>query len=131
MIRANCFEKEWIENLRKQKGTGGINPPLLEKMIHALYLLQNLKAQSLDFVFKGGTSLVLLLENAKRFSVDIDIIANKPYDDPATRSEIEDLLDRIVRDSKFQSWKLDEARRYREGLRSLQMTPLTISDSPV
>ncbi len=116
MISPICFEKEWIEDLRKQKGLGRLNPPLLEKMIHALYLLQNLKKQGLDFVFKGGTSLVLLLENANRFSVDIDIIADKPYDNPSTRSEIEDLLDRIVEDSNFQSWKLDDARSYQEGV---------------
>ena len=116
MIRPNCFEKEWVEDLRKQKGSGKINPSLLEKMIHALYLLQNLKTQGLDFVFKGGTSLVLLLENANRFSVDIDIIANKPYGNPTTQSEIEGLLDRIVRDTNFQSWKLDDARSYQEGV---------------
>lgn len=116
MIRPICFEKEWIEDLRKQKGSGRINPPLVEKMIHALYLLQNLKKQGLDFVFKGGTSLVLLLENANRFSIDVDIIANKQYDNPSTRSEIEDLLNRIVNDSNFQSWTLDEARSYQEGV---------------
>ncbi len=116
MIRPICFEKEWIEDLRKQKGSGRINPPLVEKMIHALYLLQNLKKQGLDFVFKGGTSLVLLLKNANRFSIDVDIIANKQYDNPSTRSEIEDLLNRIVNDSNFQSWTLDEARSYQEGV---------------
>jgi hypothetical protein len=72
MINPACFEKEWIENFRKQKEFSRINPPVLEKMIHALYLLQNLKKQGLNFVFKGGTSLILLLENARRFSVDID-----------------------------------------------------------
>lgn len=116
MIRPICFEKEWIEDLRKEKGSGRINPPLLEKMIHALYLLQNLKRQGLDFVFKGGTSLVLLLENANRFSVDIDIIVNKPYDNPSTRSEIEDLLNRIVEGSLFQAWKVDGARSYQKGV---------------
>lgn len=116
MIRPACFEKDWIENLRKQKGSGKINPPLLEKMIHALYLLQNLKKQELDFVFKGGTSLVLLLENANRFSVDIDIIANKPYEDPSTQREIEDVLTNVVEATHFQSWKMDEARSYQKGV---------------
>ncbi len=116
MISPICFEKEWIEDLRKQKGSGKISPQLLEKMIHALYLVQNLKKHGLDFVFKGGTSLVLLLENANRFSVDVDIIANKQYHDPSTRTEIEDLLNRIVNDSNFKSWKLDEARSYQEGI---------------
>ena len=116
MINPACFEKEWIENFRKQKEFSRINPPVLEKMIHALYLLQNLKKQGLDFVFKGGTSLILLLENANRFSVDIDIVLNKKYESDSTRKKIESVLSEIVDGSDFQSWTLDERRSYRKGV---------------
>lgn len=116
MINPACFEKEWIENFRKQKEFSRINPPVLEKMIHALYLLQNLKKQGLDFVFKGGTSLILLLENANRFSVDIDIVLNKKYENDSTRKEIESILSEIVDGSNFQAWTLDDRRSYREGV---------------
>ncbi len=116
MINPACFEKEWIENFRKQREFSRINPPVLEKMIHALYLLQNLKKQGLDFVFKGGTSLILLLENANRFSVDIDIVLDKKYENDSTRKEIEGVLSEIVGNSNFQSWTLDERRSYRGGV---------------
>jgi hypothetical protein len=116
MINPACFEKKWIDNFRKQKEFSRINPPVLEKMIHALYLLQNLKKQGLDFVFKGGTSLILLLENANRFSVDIDIVLNKKYENNSTRKEIESVLSEIIANSNFQSWTLDERRSYREGV---------------
>jgi hypothetical protein len=116
MINPACFEKEWIENFRKQRQFSRINPPVLEKMIHALYLLQNLKREGLDFVFKGGTSLILLLENANRFSVDIDIVLNKKYEKDSTRKEIESVLSEIVDGSNFQAWTLDERRSYREGV---------------
>lgn len=116
MINPVCFEKEWIDNFRKQREFSRINPPVLEKMIHALYLLQNLKKQGLDFVFKGGTSLILLLENANRFSVDIDIVLNKKYENGSTRREIEGVLSKIVGNSNFQTWTLDERRSYREGV---------------
>lgn len=116
MINPACFEKEWIESFRRQKEFSRINPPVLEKMIHALYLLQNLKKQGLDFVFKGGTSLILLLENANRFSVDIDIVISKKYENDSTRKEIESVLSEIVADSNFQSWTLDERRSYRAGV---------------
>ena len=116
MIKPICFEKEWIENFRKQSEFGRINPPVLEKMIHALYLVQNLRKQGLDFVFKGGTSLILLLENANRFSVDIDIVLNKKYESDSTRKEIESVLSEIVGNSNFQAWTLDERRSYREGI---------------
>ena len=74
MIKAHCFQKEWIDGFRAQKDYQKINPPLVEKMIHALSLLQHIKKQELPFIFKGGTSLLLLLKNARRFSVDIDIL---------------------------------------------------------
>lgn len=43
-------------------------------MIFALHLVEQLQVNGLPFVFKGGTCLVLLLNEANRFSIDIDII---------------------------------------------------------
>jgi len=40
-------------------------------MVHAFSLLEHLKITNLDFVFKGGTPLVLLLEEVYRFSINI------------------------------------------------------------
>lgn len=50
---------------------------LVEKVIRALLLLEGLAKQKLDFVFKGGTALMLILESSKRLSIDIDIIIEK------------------------------------------------------
>lgn len=116
MIDPICFEKEWIEAFKKQKEYEKINPPVLEKMIHALYLLQNLKKLGFDFVFKGGTSLILLLENANRFSVDVDIVVDKDYGIEGTRDEVERILDKVVENSSFIKWTLDERRSYKEGI---------------
>ena len=79
-------------------------------MIYALSLLQHLCIGQLPFVFKGGTSLLLLLENANRFSVDVDIITQ------ASRQEVEQALDRIAKTSLFTTWKLDERRSYQPGI---------------
>jgi hypothetical protein len=38
--------------------------------------LENLYISGLDFIFKGGTCLLLLLGKPKRFSIDIDIVLN-------------------------------------------------------
>jgi Nucleotidyl transferase AbiEii toxin, Type IV TA system len=110
MIQQACFEKQWIEDFKRQSAYRRINPPLLEKMIHALSLLQHLSKQSLRFVFKGGTSLVLLLDRPNRFSVDIDIMTT------ASRAEIEAALDGVVANSHFKSWTLDEVRSYKPGI---------------
>src|ERR1700722_14823207 len=110
MIKPHCFQKEWIDGFRQHDHFRKINPPLLEKMIHALSLLQYLQKHELDFIFKGGTSLILLLENANRFSVDIDILTEE------TKASIESKLDEIIVDSHFTGWKLDEPRSYQPGV---------------
>ena len=74
MISEKCFTVEWLESFKKQKEHKLIQTNILEKMIYALHLLEQLKNNGLEFVFKGGTSLVLLLDEENRFSVDIDII---------------------------------------------------------
>lgn len=51
-----------------------LQPPLLEKVYRALLLLESLSGSGLDFVFKGGTAVMLLLDRPQRFSIDIDIV---------------------------------------------------------
>ena len=84
----------------------------MEGMIHALYLLDQLKLTGLDFIFKGGTSLVLLMEKPLRFSVDIDIIVRPDF----RREELENYLSTIVSNSEFIRMELDERRSYKEGI---------------
>jgi predicted nucleotidyltransferase component of viral defense system len=110
MIKLHCFQKEWINSFREKSDYRKINPPLLEKMIHALSLLQYLQKHELSFIFKGGTSLLLLLKNPNRFSVDIDILTEE------SKEAIEGILDRIIADSHFTAWKLDEQRSYKTGV---------------
>lgn len=110
MIKAHCFTKEWINGFKQEKHLRRINPPVLEKMIQALSLLQQLKAQGLEFIFKGGTSLVLLLSKSRRFSVDIDIITTQ------SRDEVEAILDKVVANSHFKRWELQDRRSYKVGV---------------
>ena len=71
MIDIKSLSAEWIA---EKKNKYSKDPNLMESMIYALYLLEQLQLTGLDFIFKGGTSLILLMEEPKRFSVDIDII---------------------------------------------------------
>lgn len=109
MIKAHCFERAWIDTFKAREKYRRLNPPVLEKMIKALYLLQLLKKSDCQFVFKGGTSLILILETARRFSVDIDIITR------LSKEEIETCLQKIVDSSDFTVWRLDERRSYKRG----------------
>ncbi len=110
MITDSSFSKEWIEQLKQQNDKAIINPPLAEKMSHALLLVELLAVNGLDFIFKGGTSLILLLDKPQRFSIDIDIITQ------ASRAEIEAVLENVCKDSRFSAFELDEKRSYQEGI---------------
>ena len=51
---------------------------MLEKTLHAFALLDALAAKGLDFIFKGGTSLLLRLPRIRRLSIDADILCGWP-----------------------------------------------------
>jgi hypothetical protein len=62
MISKECTSIDWINEISaKNKNADKI---LVEKVINALRLLEGLVESQLKFVFKGGTSLMLLLESA-------------------------------------------------------------------
>lgn len=110
MIKEHCFTNQWLEGFKKQKDHRRIDKIILEKMIYALHLLERLKSNGLDFVFKGGTSLVLLLEEGNRFSIDIDIISK------TDRKVLEKILQKVVDSSHFTGVELDEHRSYKPGV---------------
>ena len=47
---------------------------MIERTLYAFGLLEALRRVGLEFIFKGGTSLLLLLPHPKRLSTDIDIV---------------------------------------------------------
>lgn len=72
MIGKNSFTKAHITSIKKTYKN--LDEFLIERMIFAFGLLESLVRVNLPFVFKGGTSLVLLLNKPYRLSTDIDII---------------------------------------------------------
>jgi len=75
MIQQETLTIEWIEKV--SKANRNADKILVEKVIRALMLLEGLANSELPFIFKGGTALMLLLNSAKRLSIDIDIIVSK------------------------------------------------------
>lgn len=71
MLARSMYTKEYVQSLHERTGN---DPALLEKAIYAFGLLEAIAKAGLPFCFKGGTSLMLLLEHPKRLSTDIDII---------------------------------------------------------
>lgn len=77
MLSRTMFTIEYIHQLRENTG---YDPQLLERVIYAFGLLEAIRKVELHFCFKGGTSLMLLLEHPKRLSTDIDIIVEPGID---------------------------------------------------
>jgi predicted nucleotidyltransferase component of viral defense system len=99
MIHEDSLKEKWITGVAKQHKS---DPILIEKVARALYLLEHLQNSGLEFIFKGGTALMLLLKEPKRFSIDIDIIiSNKP-------ENMKRFLDVVLKSSDFLKYKMDE-----------------------
>ena len=100
MIANKCLTKEWVA--RKKQEMGSVDPALLEKSIHALALLCGLGESPIPFVFKGGTSIILLLREFRRLSIDIDIVTDMP------RVKYEPVLDDIGGKAPFLGFEQDD-----------------------
>jgi hypothetical protein len=94
------FTKENIERHRFNASS-----VLAEQAVHCLELVAELASCGLSFQFKGGNSLLLILGEPKRFSIDVDVASDKP------REEIEAALDQIV--AKFGVFTKWERRQHK------------------
>ena len=86
MIDLDRLNQEWIETVSKDNRKA--DKILIEKVIRAFLLLEGLAKSDIPFVFKGGTSLMLLTNSSRRLSVDIDIIIPEPIDDLDIRLDL-------------------------------------------
>lgn len=93
MINQKEISTEWLNQVSRQNRNA--DKILVEKVIRALLLLEGLVKQNLNFVFKGGTALMLHFNSAKRLSIDIDIIL------PSETEGLETVLDAIVKEQGF------------------------------
>ncbi len=105
MIQTQSHTLDWITGLRNKLGKR-VDPKLIEKVIYALTFLEQLRLHQLDFVFKGGTALLLATAVPKRFSIDIDIITEEPED------KIKGVLKQISQLEMFIRWEDDNDRKH-------------------
>lgn len=67
MLKRENYTSEHIDALRKQTGA---DPSILERTVFAFGLLEALCRVKMPFIFKGGTSLLILLDEPRRLSTD-------------------------------------------------------------
>jgi hypothetical protein len=104
MISEKSYTKDWIEKKAGEIGKRG-DPKMIEKVIMAFSLLEQIQLENIPLIFKGGTSLLLLLEPPQRFSIDIDLIM------PVESEKLAPVFDKIVTKGIFTSWKEDNDRK--------------------
>jgi len=93
MINQKGITVEWLSEVSKKHRN--IDKILTEKTIRALLLLEGLAKQNFDFVFKGGTALMLHFNSTKRLSLDIDIIL------PQEVENFETILENVAESQGF------------------------------
>ncbi len=71
MIDSATFTLDHVYTLRSNTR---VDPQILERSIYALGLLEALVRVRAPIVFKGGSSLMLLLDHPMRLSTDIDVV---------------------------------------------------------
>jgi len=96
MISIESLNPEWIKVKRAEFKA---DPIIIEKVIRALILLESLKSSNLNFIFKGGTALMLMIQEPRRFSIDIDIIIEDK------EQNIDKVLDEVVVNTGFTKWE--------------------------
>jgi hypothetical protein len=102
MIVRHCFSKAWIAEQRKRFPKA--DPYLIKRQLAAFELLGLLAQSGKQFVFKGGTALLLLLPAARRLSIDIDIVGE---------FSTEELM-AVVKGSMFS--RMEEHEREKKGI---------------
>lgn len=102
MISKECITLDWIKKVSAQNRNA--DKILVEKAIRALRLLEGLVEEKIEFVFKGGTSLLLLLDSTKRLSIDIDIVIE-------TKVDFKKQFANIIRNKEFTRVELQERKK--------------------
>jgi hypothetical protein len=105
MIDPRSYALEHIEGLRANTK---VDRQILERSINALGLLEALVRVGTPITFKGGSSLMLLLDHPMRLSTDIDVIVP-----PGT--DIDGCLERASAIFPFESME-EQVRHGRNGI---------------
>ena len=106
MILEKSLTKEWITEKSAEIGKRG-DPKILEKVIRAFSLLEQMQLEAVPMIFKGGTSLLLHLNPPQRFSIDIDLIIQ------LEQEKLPAIFDKIIKKGLFTSWKPDDGRKHK------------------
>ncbi len=100
MIDKKEINLNWINLV--SKANRNADKILVEKVIRALLLLEGLAMQNLNFVFKGGTALMLHFNSTQRLSIDIDIVL------PKKLKSLDEILSKLSDEQGFKRFEFQK-----------------------
>ena len=106
--RENYFEPHIRELQKSSRG----DPGLIERTLYAFGLLEALRRVGMEFTFKGGTSLLLLLSNPKRLSTDIDIVVDPGTDVDSFVEKAGTIFPFTAKEEQFREGKNNIVKRH-------------------
>ena len=109
MINPETFTADHIRDIQDRSRR---DPALIERTIYAFGLLEAIARSGLHFVFKGGSALILLMDRARRFSTDIDIVVSPGVDIDKHLVEASDLWPFIRMTEHIRSTVADIEKRH-------------------
>ncbi|NBB80279.1 MAG: hypothetical protein GVY36_12695 [Verrucomicrobia bacterium] len=101
VLDPKCFDINHLQQM--QALTRASDLLMLERCTLALELVGRLRQHGLDFIFKGGTSLLLQLPEPRRLSIDVDILCNEA-------GKLPEVLDKVCAQAPFTGWVYQEHR---------------------
>jgi hypothetical protein len=101
MIDSRVIHIDWINEASVKNNKA--DKILVEKVVRSLLLLEGLSSSGLQFIFKGGTALMLMQGSTKRLSIDIDIVI-------PDNVELDAIFETIVKDKGFTGFELQERK---------------------
>ena len=117
MIKPESFSMKYIKTAAASRK---VDAALFERSVYAFGLLEALVKSGLPFVFKGGTSLMLLLDSPMRLSTDIDIVA-------APGTDVEEYINKASKIFPFKDCK----KQVRKGKNNIEKAHYKfVYDSP-
>ncbi len=105
MIKNICLEKE---SIRRKSQEINSDPILIERAIYAFELLSLLIKVKIPLIFKGGTSLMLLMPELRRLSIDVDIVTE------AEDAILKNAFNTLISKSPFKRWEDDKRTANKE-----------------
>ncbi len=105
MIDKRIYSIDYIQNLKNKYNS---DPGLIERALYAFGLLEAIKSVGMSFCFKGGTSLMLILDKPTRLSTDIDIIV-------APETNVDEYIEKAAKIFPFLK-KEEDIRKGKNGI---------------